>query len=458
MNHFSALPLKPALQQALTAIGYHEMTPIQALSLPTILQKQDVIAQAKTGSGKTCAFALAILNKIQLSHRSTQALVVCPTRELCEQVANELRTLARKMPNFKVLTLCGGSPLGPQRGSLEHGVHCVVGTPGRLVDHLSRATLDLRNLASFVLDEADRLLDMGFADELDCIIEALPKNRQTLLFSATYPENIRELSARVQHNPQFVQVDHQTQDSPIEQLFFKCNEAEKTAALSALLAHYQLSSTVVFCNTKLKVQEIVADLQAQGCGALALHGDLLQAERDEVLMLFSNKSSVVLVATDVAARGLDIKDLHAVINVDLARSPEVHIHRIGRTGRAGQKGLAFSLVSPRDARTIAALEDQHYDEITLQPLPKVQGATLHLLTPSMGSLRIEGGKKNKLRPGDILGALTAGKKLAGAKVGTITIFDFHSLVAIERSSLDMAFEVLAHEAIKGRRFKVRKLA
>ncbi len=456
---FSSLPLNEALLKNLATIGYGAMTPIQAATLPVILNKQDVIAQAATGSGKTAAFALGLLGKICSTHRSTQALVVCPTRELAEQVAREIRTLARLIPNIKVATLCGGVPVGPQRASLEHGVHCVVGTPGRLLDHLERGTLDLRNITTFVLDEADRMLHMGFADEIAQLVAALPKTRQSLLFSATFPADIRSLSSSLQENPVLIQIAESPQEKlAISQTFYQTTEAGKPAALQALLAHFQPESTVVFCNTKIKAQELRDELNAQGYRVEALHGDLNQQEREQVLQLFANKSTAVLIATDVAARGLHINDLQAVLNYDMAHDAEVHVHRIGRTGRAGKQGLALSLVSDRDRAKLRALESYLDLPIELSPLPQVVvDATRGALRPRMITLRIEGGKKNKLRPTDILGALTSSKKLAGSQVGKIDIGDFSSLVAIAYDHYETALQLLSSDPIKGRRFKVRVL-
>jgi ATP-independent RNA helicase DbpA len=454
---FSALRLKIHMLKNLASLGYAEMTPIQAHSLPLILAGKDVIAKAKTGSGKTAAFGIGLLSRLEMTSSRVQALVLCPTRELADQVGKELRRLARFTDNIKVLTLCGGVPFGPQLGSLEHGAHIVVGTPGRLLDHLRRGSLDLTCLETLVLDEADRMLDMGFQEEISALIAATPKKKQTLLFSATYPEAIAAMSATIQHQPVEVSVDEVHDESAIEQVLFEVDKEERTEALARILAHYRPESTLVFCNTKVECQEVAAALVKLGFSALAIHGDLEQRERDQVLVRFANKSVSVLVATDVAARGLDIKELSAVINFELSRDPEIHIHRIGRTGRAGEQGLALSLVTAQESRRVQAIETALSTTITRGELESLTIAAGAPLTPPMVALCIDCGRKNKMRPGDILGALTGAGGIAASEVGKIDVFDFHAYVAIVRSSADQALSCLSSNKIKGRFFRVRKL-
>ena len=346
---FAQLSLHPALLENLQSLEYHAMTPIQAQSLPAILEGKDVLAQAKTGSGKTAAFALGLLQKLDVRSLAVQGLVLCPTRELADQVAGEIRRLARLIPNVKVLTLCGGMPINPQFSSLEQGAHIVVGTPGRVQKHLDKESLSLDSLKIWVLDEADRMLDMGFADAMREIAKGCPRQRQTLLFSATYPDDIQKLSAEFQRSPLSVRVESTHSAHQIEQRFFELpNQEAKFPALIKLLQHYQPRSAVIFCNMKQQTQQVADQLKAKGYSALALHGDLEQRERDQVVVRFANQSCSVLVATDVAARGLDIKELQAVVNYDITPDPEVHVHRIGRTGRAGKKGTAISLVEAHD--------------------------------------------------------------------------------------------------------------
>jgi len=454
---FSALHLKTPMLKNLVSLGYNEMTPIQAHALPLILAGKDVIAKAKTGSGKTAAFGIGLLTHLEVTSSRVQALVLCPTRELADQVGKELRRLARFTDNIKILTLCGGVPFGPQLSSLEHGAHVVVGTPGRLLDHLRRGSLDLTSMQTLVLDEADRMLDMGFQDEISTLIAATPKKKQTLLFSATYPAAITELSASLQHEPVEVSVDEAHDENAIEQFLYEVDPDERTAAVVKILEHYRPESTLVFCNTKVECQEVVAALVKGGFTALAIHGDLEQRERDQVLVLFANKSVSVLVATDVAARGLDIKELSAVINYELPRNPEIHTHRIGRTGRAGEQGLALSLMTAHENRRVQAIESSTGSSLARAELASLTVAAGGLLTPPMVSLCIDGGRKNKLRPGDILGALTGEGGIAGSEVGRIDVLDSHAYVAIARASAEQALTCLGRNKIKGRFYKVGKV-
>lgn len=453
---FSSLPLSESMLTNLDSLDYKAMTQIQAESLPVILRGDDIIAQAKTGSGKTAAFGIALLEKLNVRFFGVQALVLCPTRELADQVAKEIRRLARLTPNVKILTLCGGVSIGPQIGSLERGAHIVVGTPGRIVDHLRKGTLKLESLQQLVLDEADRMLEMGFADDIDAVLAACNEDRQTLLFSATYPDNIKKISARCQRNPHMIVVESLHDQQKIEQHFYELrNDDEVHAAVLALLAQFRPQSSIAFCNTKQGCDELLIYLRAEGVSALALHGDMEQKERDQVLVRFSNKSCSVLIATDVAARGIDIKGLDAVINVDLARDSEVHVHRIGRTGRAGESGLALNLVLQKEVHKINRLEDYLGQSITLELLPAANKNSLP--HPDMVTLNIDGGKKDKLRPGDIIGALTKDAGLPFEKIGKIDMFDFAAYVAVDKSIARAALQQLSDGKLKGRKFRARKL-
>ncbi|MEJ2362687.1 MAG: ATP-dependent RNA helicase DbpA [Gammaproteobacteria bacterium] len=353
---FSSLPLRAEELDNIRALDYEVMTPIQAQSLPAILDGKDLLAQAKTGSGKTAAFAIGLLHKLDPRRYQTQALVICPTRELADQVSQEIRRLARAYPNIKVTSLCGGKPIAPQLSSLEHAPHIAVGTPGRLLQHLERGSLTLNSLQTLVLDEADRMLDMGFYDEIMQVIKRAPRQRQTLLFSATYPDEIKVISDTIQHEPVDVRIESTHDDKHIEQLFYEIEKGERTRVLTKLLEHFNPASSVVFCNRKQQCQELADELWQQGFHALALHGDLDQRDRDEVLIQFANKSSSILIATDVAARGIDIKELPLVVNFELSPDPEVYVHRIGRTGRAGHRGLAVSLFMASEARKVTEIE------------------------------------------------------------------------------------------------------
>jgi len=453
---FSELAIKPSILKNLSTLGYKSMTPIQEKALGPVLAGKDILAQAKTGSGKTAAFGIGLLSQLDPTKKEIQSLVICPTRELAEQVAKEIRRLARQMTNVKVVTLCGGSPLGAQAASLEHGAHCIVGTPGRIEDHLGRKTLRLGRIKTLVLDEADRMLDMGFSEVLDYIVSRTPEQRQTLLFSATYPENIQSLSKKYQKEAISVRIESTKESLKIEETFFEIDEEHKENLLVNLLHENRPESTVIFCQTKQKCHELALYLKKKDFSALAIHGDLEQRERSEVLALFSHKSVSILVATDVAARGLDIKNLTAVVNYDISRDPEVHVHRIGRTGRAGKEGLAWTFYTKREKHRVKAIEEYQDKKALVAPAKEYKDISSKTFYPPMVSFCIAGGKKSKLRPTDILGALTVSKELSGSDVGKIDIFDFHSFVAIKQEKAKKAFDILAEGKIKGRFFKVRK--
>ena len=456
MTSFSTLNVLPAEQLAnLTELGYHTMTPVQAAALPAILAGKDVRAQAKTGSGKTAAFGLGLLQHIDASQFITQSLVLCPTRELADQVAKELRRLARYMPNIKVLTLCGGQPFGAQRDSLQHAPHVIVATPGRLLDHLKKETVNLDALQTLVLDEADRMLDMGFADAIDDVISHAPQDRQTLLFSATWPTAIAAISSRVQRTPETIEIDSVDELPSVEQQFYEISRSGKISLLQKLLSKHQPASCVVFCNTKKDCQAVCDALTESNQSVLALHGDMEQRDRDQTLVRFANGSSRVLVATDVAARGLDIKALEMVINYELSWDPEVHVHRIGRTARAGESGLAISLCAPEEAQRASVLAEMLNLSLSWQPAPT--GGSIKPLEATMVTLCIDGGKKAKMRPGDILGALTGDMGLDGADIGKIDVHPMHVYVAVREPVARHAWKQLQQGKIKGKSVKVRLL-
>lgn len=454
---FAQLPLAPAVLVNLRQLGYLHMTPIQAASLPIALAGHDLIAQAKTGSGKTAAFALALLNRLNPRRFAVQALVLCPTRELADQVTQEIRRLARSEDNIKILSLVGGSTLRPQMASLEHGAHVVVGTPGRIMDHLQRGSLNLDALNTLVLDEADRMLDMGFYDDIGFIARECPGTRQTLLFSATYPEGIAELSRRLLRQPQEVKLLERHENEKIRQRFYEVSHDDRLQAVALLLKHYRPVSTLAFCNTRQQCRDLVQVLREQGFHALALHGELEQRERDQVLIQFANRSCSVLVATDVAARGLDIAQLEAVINVDVTPDPEVYIHRIGRTGRADQEGWALSLASPSQMRRVANIVKELGSEPEWHSLAELQAASDEPLLPPMATLQILGGRKEKIRPGDVLGALTGEAGFASAQIGKITVTESTTYVAVERGIAHEVQRRLAAGKLKGKSVKVRIL-
>jgi len=454
---FDKLPLTPAVLANLRQLGYLDMTPIQAASLPISLAGHDLIAQAKTGSGKTAAFGLPLLANLNVRGFNVQAMVLCPTRELADQVTQELRRLARSEDNIKILSLVGGSTMRPQMASLEHGAHVVVGTPGRIMDHLQRGSLNLDALNTLVLDEADRMLDMGFYGEIAAIAKLCPKKRQTLLFSATFPEEIGELSQRFMRQPQEVKLLARHEGDKIRQRFYEVNKDERLQAVALLLNHYRPVSTLAFCNTRQQCRDLLQVLRDQGFYALALHGELEQRERDQVLIQFANRSCSVLVATDVAARGLDIDKLEAVINVDVTPDPEVYIHRIGRTGRVDQDGWALSLASQNQMKRVDAIVKELGTEVEWHPLSDLHPASKQPLLPPMATLQILGGRKDKIRPGDVLGALTGEAGFTSAQVGKITVTESTTYVAVERRIAHEAQRRLSEGKVKGKSVKVRIL-
>lgn len=454
-NNFTSLPLSPDLISNLESLGYKEMTPVQAESLPQILNSKDVIVQAKTGSGKTVAFGLGLLQAINQRFFGVQAMVICPTRELADQVSKEIRQLARCIPNIKVISLCGGTPLRPQAESLEHGAHIVVGTPGRLQDHLSRTTLELKGLTMLVLDEADRMLDMGFADEITDIIKHAPRQHQTLLFSATYPNSIKKMCRAIQNDPVTIKVESTHESNTIQQHFYQTTNKDRDDALLALFEHHQLQTVVVFCHTKIQCDQVARFLNDHDIEAAAIHGDLEQRDRDQVLVRFANKSCPVLVATDVAARGIDIKSLQAVINYELPHDAEIYVHRIGRTGRAGESGLALSLYTNNELSRIIAIENYQQQDCESESTDTLERNSSYCLQSQMVTLQIDAGKKNKIRPGDLLGALTKDAGLKGSQIGKIDIFKLFSYVAIEQEALNKALHYFKNGKVKGRFTRAR---
>ena len=427
------------------------MTAIQAEALPYILDGKDVIAQAKTGSGKTAAFGLGVLSALHVKKFRVQSLILCPTRELADQVAKELRTLARATHNVKILTLCGGTAFGPQLGSLRHGAHIIVGTPGRILKHLKKETLNLENLEMLVLDEADRMLDMGFSEEINEVLEFVPKKRQTLLFSATYTDDILHVSKTIQKDAISVKTVETEVVNKIQERFYEVEYGKKLDTLVDIFSNFKPDNAIVFCNTKAEADEIANRLQDRKVDALAIHGDLEQYERNDVLVQFANKSCRVLIATDVAARGLDIKELSAVVNYDIPHSQETYTHRIGRTGRAGAEGLAFTLYEENQMQDAHEYKNDTRIFEELNTLKSVNGFTMR---PPNVTLVVEGGKKDKVRAGDLLGALTGEAGLDGKSIGKIDIYDRQSYVAIESKYIDEAYKKLKNGKIKGKKFSV----
>ena len=469
---FDVLGLSSAVLDNLTQLGLTQMTPIQELSLPLALKGQDLIAQASTGSGKTVAFGLPLVNKLEPLRLNVQALVLCPTRELADQVTLEIRRLARSTENIKVITLCGGVALRAQTQSLLHGAHVVVGTPGRILDHIERESLHLGAIQTLVLDEADRMLDMGFFDDIAKVIKKCAVKRHTMLFSATYPEGIDRLAAQFMTHPSTVKVQSQHDLSTLEQVYIEVDDSERFAVVEKILLHYKPESTLAFCNTKQQCRQLLNYLRVQGFSAAALYGELEQRERDQVMIQFANRSCNVLVATDVAARGLDVADLSAVINVDVSPDPQVHIHRIGRTARAGAKGLALTLASLDEMGFVGRIEeiqereskwlkvedlinkDSPSSPISLSSVSS-PGAKGRPNSAPMVTLQIVGGRKEKIRAGDVLGALTGEAGFNKDQVGKINVNEFSSYVAVNAEIGKEAVKRLSEGKIKGRSVRVR---
>lgn len=455
MSSFNDFGLSSAMRANLEQLGFTKPTEIQAKALAPGLAGKDVIAMAKTGSGKTAAFGISLIERLNPRLFAVQSLILCPTRELADQVAKALRELARARENVKILTLCGGVSIGPQIGSLSHGAHIVVGTPGRVQDHLRKGTLSLARLKTVVLDEADRMLDMGFQDAMEDILSQTPGSRQTMMFSATWPAPIRELSKQYQKDPVDVRAETAGENPDIEELFYEVSPRQRVDAIVALLSGRQPESCIVFCTTKQQCDEMAEDLGNRGFSALALHGDLEQRDRDSVLVRFGNQSCSILVATDVAARGLDIKSLPLVINAEPARDPEVHTHRIGRTGRAGEQGHAVTFCTPAQGHKISRIESERGRSALWGDTESLLATPAKPVVPAMRTLCIAGGRKDKIRPGDVLGALTGDAGIPGNAVGKIDLFDHQCFVAVEKSQAGKALSRLESGKVKGRKIRVR---
>ncbi len=456
-TNFKQLELSAEQLKNLVDLGYETMTEIQESALPLALGGQDLIAQAKTGSGKTAAFGIPLLNKINPKDFNVQGLVICPTRELSHQVAGELRRLARYQPNLKIIILTGGTSIRPQVASLEYGAHVVVGTPGRLNDLIEKQLLDLSGVDTLVLDEADRMLEMGFKDEIIKIIGFTSSQRQTLLFSATFPDDIAYLSRRFQKNPIEVAVESHHDMETIDQQFYICHHKEKLSGLAKTLTSNQFEQAMIFCNTKKLVQEVGQFLTDKNFSVVALHGDMEQREREQVLIRFKHQSANFLVATDVAARGLDIENLPVVINYELPRDMDTYVHRIGRTGRAGKEGVAITLFTEKESYKLSQLGEKQghalfYESIDL--VPNVRG---NQVKPQYVTLYISGGRKEKVRRGDVLGAITGAAGVAGKHVGKIDVVEHSTYVAIEADYARQVVTRLNQGKIKGRKFKVGRL-
>ena len=451
------LDINPAVVKALDAQGIHQLSPIQAQSLPSALQGRDIIGQAQTGSGKTLCFVIPILESIDVNDFNTQALILCPTRELADQVAEQFRQAAKQIGNIKVTTLCGGKPMGPQIQSLKHSPHIIVGTPGRIMDHVEKRRITLKNVRFRVLDEADRMLDMGFEDDLRIIFSPMPSKVQTLLFSATFTEQIERVANQYLRDPVSCKVESQDNKPAITQLGYNVLPHTRIQALKAVLTDYQPKNAIVFCNRKIQVAEVVEELVEEGFSAAGLKGDMEQHERTAVLMQFASDALQVLVATDVAARGLDIDDIACVINYTVSEEPEVHIHRIGRTARAGAKGIAITLVSEDEEHFLRKIEVLQEEDIPLKGAQSLRFHKNKITQPEFTCLSLSAGKKQKLRPGDLVGALTKDAGIPFEDVGKIAVQNSASFVAVKQRSVKRAMTQFREGKIKGKRIRAKKL-
>lgn len=457
---FSSLPLSPEILAVVDELGFQHMTDIQAQSILPLLEGRDLLGQSQTGSGKTAAFALPILQRLNLQEREVQALILCPTRELAAQVAREIRTLGRRFEGLQVSVLSGGASSRDQTQSLQNGAHLVVGTPGRVLDLAQKGKLQFGFLRSFVLDEADKMLDMGFEEDLKAIVSELPPGRQTILFSATFPASITALSSAMQVDPVVVRVSAEKTESLIEQQCYDMGTEDKKDLLMRVLQQASAQAVLIFCNQKATVDTITDLLARQNVPVAALHGDFEQRDRDRVMAMFRNSSLRILVATDVAARGLDIEHLDLVINYDFPLTPETYVHRIGRTGRAGKSGVSILFTKANDALKIHELEKLTGSKMSQ---PRLGFKNQHGLGADYGvslmrTLWISGGRKDKLRPGDIVGALTGTTGgLRAEDVGKIEIHDHFSYVAVKQGLAKSAFTTLRDGRIKAKKFQVRLL-
>ena len=448
MTTFQSLSLPQDLLENLHTLGYENATPIQAKTIPLLQANNDLIAQAKTGSGKTLAFLIPLILKLDNQEHFPQALIITPTRELCEQIAGEANKLARYKKDVKIITLYGGTPLRGQVASLEKGADILIGTPGRLLDHFSRETIHLGQIKTLILDEADRMLDMGFADDILKLVSNLPKQRQSILFSATYPENIDKLTKVILNNPTEVKIASKEKEVAIEEFVYEVEEKEK--ALLTTLKHFQPNLALIFCNTKVKTTEVSDMLHDKGFDVATLNGDLEQYERQEMLLQFANGSLPVLVATDLAARGLDIEGIDLVINYDVPMKTEDYTHRIGRTGRADKSGLAVTLADEYGLRKLKEIKPN----LKAEAISTLSHNKNFYMQGEVATLCIDGGKKKKVRAGDILGTLCKDIGIDNSNIGKINVYQKNSYVAIKKSVIKKAFNGLKNGKIKGKNLRV----
>ena len=514
---FDETQIAEPILRAVQEMGFEEMTPIQAAAIPLVLEGRDIVGQAQTGTGKTAAFGIPLLQRVDSKNHDLQAIVLCPTRELAIQVAEEIRKLAKFMHGVKVLPIYGGQDINRQIRSLKGGVQIIIGTPGRVMDHMRRHTLKMGTVRTVTLDEADEMLNMGFREDIELILSELPTERQTLLFSATMPQPILDLAATYQQNAELVKVVKKELTVPkIEQYYYEVRQKNKPEVLSRLFDMYDPKRALVFCNTKKQVDELVSELQLRGYFAEGLHGDLKQQQRDRVMESFRSGKTDLLVATDVAARGIDVDDVEAVFNYDVPQDDEYYVHRIGRTGRAGRVGTSHTLVVGREIYKLKDIMKYCNTKIHLRPIPSandinsirsekqmervdelIAGGELKAMTDliekhieemdctalemaaallklSMGDfayaetteegldmsegegreentrLFVNVGKKDKVRPGDIVGAIAGESGMPGDLVGSIKMFDSYTFVEVPEEYVDTVLHAMKNVKMKGR--------
>ena len=521
ITKFDELELYPAILHAVEEMGFEEMSPIQAKAIPVIMEGKDVVGQAQTGTGKTAAFGIPLLQKIDPKEKNLQAVVLCPTRELAIQVAEEIRKLAVFLHGIKILPVYGGQEISKQIRSLKSGVQIIIGTPGRIMDHMRRKTVKFDNVKTIVLDEADEMLNMGFREDIETILGQVPEERQTVLFSATMPHPILEIARTYQKNAEMIRVVKRELTVPkIEQFYYEVSQKNKEEVLSRLLDLYNPKLSLVFCNTKKQVDELTSALQGRGYFAEGLHGDLKQQQRDRVMHSFRNGKTEILVATDVAARGIDVDDVEAVFNYDVPQDDEYYVHRIGRTGRAGREGRAFTLIVGREIYKMKDIMRYCKTKVKAQPIPSINDVTavkadkiLDKLTSiiqnddltkmvtmieermneedctsldlaaaflklmmgddsskaedkcmedygdtgaeaGMVRLFINLGKNQRVRPGDILGAIAGETGMPGKLIGSIDMYDKYTFVEVPREYASEVIQVMKTAKIKGKSINI----
>jgi len=446
MNKFSSMACLPQdLIGQLDNLGFKSATQVQGEAIEPILQGKDVLVQSKTGSGKTLGFGIPAILQASGSSEPT-SLIIAPTRELVQQIAKELSRVASYINNFKIVTLYGGVPLRTQADSLALGANIIIGTPGRIIDHLSKETLKLGSVRTVVLDEADKMLNMGFYDDIIKIVSNARKLEQRVLFSATYPESVEKLANKLLQNPLVIKVDTKIEALKIDEIFYKTNSKYKT--LQKILSTKKPKSVLIFANTKQAVINLADDLRNGGHSVIDLQGDLSQEQRDEALIAFANGSKRILVATDVASRGLDVKDIELVINYDTPQDEETYTHRVGRTGRADAVGKAITLLSDKEMNKgsyiLAKANEASESNLGIKNSKP--------LTSNLTTLCINGGKKQKIRAGDILGTLCKDIRIENNHIGKIDIKPTKSYIALNSKVVKQVAKALKSVKIKKRKF------